>query len=92
MEKIRISVIGLNFDRKHVRTLANMEGADAITPDVRVLMPAARVAKVIDALDAVLRREAVRNHLDSLRIQYPDEWGLMRPSITGPVIILASRG
>ncbi len=45
MEKIRISVIGLNFGREHVRTLANMQDADAITPDIRVLMPAARVAK-----------------------------------------------
>ncbi len=49
MEKIRISEIGLNFSRQHVRTLANMEDTDAITPDIHVLMPAARVAKVIDA-------------------------------------------
>ncbi len=35
MEKIRISLIGLNFGRQHVRTLASMEDADAITPGIR---------------------------------------------------------
>ncbi len=75
MEKIRINVIGLNFGCQHVRTLVKMEDADAITPDIRVLMPAVRVVIVSDALDAGLRREAVLNRLDSLRIEYPDGWG-----------------
>jgi phosphomannomutase/phosphoglucomutase len=66
--------------------------AYATTPDLRIPMPEARVQQVLVELEARFKNEAVLSHLDGLRMELPDSWGLVRPSVTEPVITLRFEG
>lgn len=63
-----------------------------ITPDIRIPMPAERVSQVLVELDQRLKGEAIISTLDGLRIEYPDGWALIRPSVTEPVLTLRFEG
>ena len=63
-----------------------------ITPEIRLKMDAATVARVIGALTAGLAREAALSMNDGLRAEYPDAWGLARQSVTEPAITLRFEG
>lgn len=63
-----------------------------ITPDLRIPMGAREITEVIDRLEAGLAAEAMISRADGLRIEYPDGWGLVRPSVTEPVITMRFEG
>lgn len=66
--------------------------AYATSPDIRLPMPEARVQEVIAELQARLQDEAALTRLDGLRIEYPDGWGLVRPSVTEPLVTMRFEG
>jgi phosphomannomutase / phosphoglucomutase len=63
-----------------------------ITPDLRIPMPPTQIASLLDVLEAGLSGEASLTRSDGLRIEYPDGWALIRPSVTEPVVTLRFEG
>jgi phosphomannomutase len=43
-------------------------------------------------LETALSSEAALSRTDGLRIEYPDGWALIRPSVTEPVVTLRFEG
>jgi phosphomannomutase/phosphoglucomutase len=84
-----------NLLKRQASSLAQMLAqipAYATSPDLRLPMAEARVREVIEVLRVSLQDEAALNTLDGLRIEYPDGWGLIRPSVTEPVVTLRFEG
>jgi phosphomannomutase / phosphoglucomutase len=63
-----------------------------ITPDFRLPLPAAGVQVLIAELTAAFQNEAHLDTLDGLRVEFPDGWGLVRPSVTEPLMTLRFEG
>lgn len=63
-----------------------------ITPDLRIPMPAAEIQRLLERLETGLSDEAAVTRSDGLRIEYPDGWALVRPSVTEPVVTLRVEG
>lgn len=63
-----------------------------ITPDLRIPMPGSEIQRLLDRLENELGGEAVVTRRDGLRIEWADGWGLVRPSVTEPVITLRFEG
>jgi phosphomannomutase / phosphoglucomutase len=64
----------------------------AITPDLRIPMAAHEIQGVIQQLEHALGSEAELSRHDGLRIEYPHGWGLIRPSVTEPLLTLRFEG
>jgi phosphomannomutase/phosphoglucomutase len=64
----------------------------AITPDLRIPMSAENIQCLIIDLKRALGAEASLNTLDGLRVEFPDGWGLVRASVTEPVLTLRFEG
>lgn len=76
-------------------TLSRLVGAIPtypITPDLRIPMGPREILALIDRLESELRGEARVSRGDGLRIEFPDGWGLVRPSVTEPVITMRFEG
>jgi phosphomannomutase / phosphoglucomutase len=63
-----------------------------ITPDLRIPMNSAEIHTLIERLESALGGEAQISRSDGLRIEYPDGWALIRPSVTEPVITARFEG
>ena len=63
-----------------------------ITPDIRIPMEPAVVDQVLSALKAALAGEAIIREGDGLRLEFVDGWGLVRRSVTEPLITLRFEG
>lgn len=84
-----------NLVKANDRSLAGMVAAlptYATSPDIRLPMAEARVRQVIEELQVHFQNEAALTRLDGLRIEYPDGWGLIRPSVTEPVVTMRFEG
>jgi phosphomannomutase/phosphoglucomutase len=63
-----------------------------ITPDLRVPMPPDAIERVLAQLQAALQGEAALSYTDGLRIEFADGWGLVRRSVTEPVLTMRFEG
>jgi phosphomannomutase/phosphoglucomutase len=63
-----------------------------ITPDLRLPMDPAGVQEVLAGLERGLGGEARLTKTDGLRLELEDGWGLVRPSVTEPLITLRFEG
>jgi phosphomannomutase/phosphoglucomutase len=63
-----------------------------ITPDLRIPMSSDDIAGLIAELEEVLEGEAGLTHRDGLRLDFSDGWGLVRPSVTEPVVTMRFEG
>jgi len=72
--------------------LANGIRAYPITPDIRVPMAAADIETVLGQVQAALRGEADLSTKDGLRIEFDDGWGLIRCSVTEPLLTMRFEG
>jgi phosphomannomutase / phosphoglucomutase len=82
----------LKASGKPLSQLAATIPAYPITPDLRIPMPAAEIAGLLAVLETGLSGEAEITRSDGLRIEYPDGWALIRPSVTEPVVTLRFEG
>ena len=65
------------------------------TPELHLPMPEDRHASFMSALEPLVAArfgDAVISRLDGLRVDYPDRWGLVRPSNTTPNLVLRFEG
>jgi phosphomannomutase/phosphoglucomutase len=63
-----------------------------ITPDIRLPMAPAEIAELLSTLEKAFTAEATITRTDGLRIEFPHGWGLVRPSVTEPVVTLRFEG
>jgi phosphomannomutase / phosphoglucomutase len=63
-----------------------------ITPDIRLPMAPADIAVLISGLETAFAGEAVITRTDGLRLEFANGWGLVRPSVTEPVVTLRFEG
>ncbi len=63
-----------------------------ITPDIRIPMPAEEIEQALAQIQAALREEAALSQTDGLRIEFADGWGLVRRSVTEPVLTMRFEG
>jgi phosphomannomutase/phosphoglucomutase len=61
-----------------------------ITPDIRLACLPAEAELIVREVQAAFAGEAgcEISHLDGVRIAWPDGWGLVRPSVTEPLMTL----
>jgi phosphomannomutase/phosphoglucomutase len=84
----RMIEILTNYGGKPVEAFAEMPGGVA-TPELRLGMPETEHAAFMQALkDKMPFQGAEIIDIDGLRIEYPDGWGLIRPSNTSPYLIM----
>jgi phosphomannomutase/phosphoglucomutase len=63
------------------------------TPELRIDMPESRHAAFMQKLVASARFEGAEvNTIDGLRVDFPNAWGLIRPSNTTPVLVARFEG
>ena len=58
------------------------------TPEIRLDCPDEKKFEVVDAIRARFRDDYEVVEIDGARIEFPDGWGLLRASNTGPVLVL----
>ncbi len=58
------------------------------TPEIRVQCPEDRKFKLVEMVKEELRRDHEIIDVDGVRLVFPDGWGLLRASNTGPVLVL----
>jgi len=63
-----------------------------ITPDLRIPMSPENIQALMAELKAAFSAEASVDTLDGLRVEYPDGWGLVRASVTEPVLTMRFEG
>jgi len=63
-----------------------------ITPDLRIPMTPENIQVVVANLKVSLGGEARLETLDGLRVEFDDGWGLVRPSVTEPVVTMRFEG
>ncbi|MGE5221350.1 MAG: phosphomannomutase/phosphoglucomutase [Omnitrophica WOR_2 bacterium] len=63
-----------------------------VTPDIRIPMSPENIQTLLSHIEIHLSREAKIIKNDGLRIEYEDAWGLVRPSVTEPVLTLRFEG
>jgi phosphomannomutase / phosphoglucomutase len=63
-----------------------------ITPDLRIPMAPDEISALMAALEQDLQGEADLSRTDGLRIEFADGWGLVRPSVTEPVVTMRFEG
>ena len=63
-----------------------------ITPDLRIPMQPDEVERLVEKLQAALDGEAEILRIDGLRFEFSDGWGLVRRSVTEPVVTMRFEG
>lgn len=63
-----------------------------ITPDIRIPIETWQIQPIMEALEAHLGGAARVDHLDGLRLEFPDGWFLIRPSVTEPMLTVRIEG
>ena len=58
------------------------------TPEIRVECPEDKKFKLVEMVKKELRKDHEIIEVDGVRIIFPDGWGLLRASNTGPVLVL----
>ncbi|HEY7841824.1 MAG TPA: phosphomannomutase/phosphoglucomutase, partial [Gammaproteobacteria bacterium] len=59
------------------------------TPELRVNLPEEQHGQFMDALGHAMTFEGASVvTIDGFRVEFPDGWGLIRPSNTSPVLVL----
>lgn len=62
--------------------------ASVNTPEIRVDCDDAEKWKIIERIQAALRKQYKVNEIDGVRVEFGDAWGLVRASNTQPVIVM----
>jgi phosphomannomutase/phosphoglucomutase len=84
----RMIEILTNYSGKPVDAFAEMPGGVA-TPELRLAMPETEHVAFMQALKEKMPFQGAEIiDIDGLRIEYPDGWGLIRPSNTSPYLIM----
>jgi phosphomannomutase/phosphoglucomutase len=76
-------------------TLAQLAGtvpSYPITPDLRVPMPPEDIRRLMADIEEHLQGQATFTRTDGLRIEFPNGWGLVRASVTEPVVTMRFEG
>jgi phosphomannomutase/phosphoglucomutase len=58
------------------------------TPEIRVECPEDKKFKLVDMVKEALQKDHEIIAVDGVRVLFPDGWGLLRASNTGPVLVL----
>jgi len=58
------------------------------TPEIRIDCPEEHKFRLVDMVKESLARDFKVNDIDGVRIEFPDGWGLLRASNTGPILVL----
>lgn len=58
------------------------------TPEIRVSCPEDLKFKLVDRVKQALRKDYEVIDVDGVRVVFPDGWGLLRASNTGPILVL----
>ena len=58
------------------------------TPEIRVQCPEDKKFRLVDMVKEELRRDHEIIDVDGVRVVFPDGWGLLRASNTGPILVL----
>jgi len=58
------------------------------TPEIRVPCPEEQKFRLVEMVKEELRRDHEIIDLDGVRVVFPDGWGLLRASNTGPILVL----
>jgi len=58
------------------------------TPEIRVQCPEDKKFKLVELVKEELRRDHEIIDVDGVRVLFPDGWGLLRASNTGPLLVL----
>jgi phosphomannomutase/phosphoglucomutase len=58
------------------------------TPEIRVSCPEDLKFKLVDRVKEALRKDYDVIDVDGVRVVFPDGWGLLRASNTGPILVL----
>ncbi|KXJ51864.1 phosphomannomutase/phosphoglucomutase [Neptuniibacter pectenicola] len=61
---------------------------DISTPELNITVTDENKFDIVTALQAKTFPGGVANHIDGVRVDYPDGWGLIRASNTTPVLVL----
>lgn len=72
--------------------LADAIPAYPITPDLRIPMEPALVQQLLADLETRLAGSAAITRTDGLRFEFRDGWGLVRPSVTEPMVTMRFEG
>ena len=78
--------------RKSLSGLAEGIPSYPITPDIRLPMDPAAIPALLASLEERLGQEARIVKTDGLRLEFADGWGLVRPSVTEPVVTMRFEG
>jgi phosphomannomutase/phosphoglucomutase len=63
-----------------------------ITPDIRIPIESGEIRPIMETVEACFDSVAKIDHLDGLRLEFPDGWCLIRPSVTEPVLTVRIEG
>lgn len=63
-----------------------------ITPDIRIPMDPGQIQSILEAVEDRLGSTARVDHLDGLRLEFPEGWCLIRPSVTEPMLTVRIEG
>ena len=58
------------------------------TPEIRVQCPEEKKFRLVEMVKETLRRDHEIIDVDGVRVVFPDGWGLLRASNTGPILVL----
>lgn len=58
------------------------------TPEIRIDMPDEKKFKIVEEIKTVFKRSYDVIDIDGARVNFPDGWGLIRPSNTQPVLVM----
>ena len=58
------------------------------TPEIRVQCPEDKKFKLVEMVREELRKDHEIIDVDGVRLLFPDGWGLLRASNTGPILVL----
>lgn len=82
----------LTTSGKPLSALADAIPAYPITPDLRIPMEPALVRQLLTDLETQFAGEAAITRTDGLRFEFSDGWGLVRPSVTEPMVTMRFEG
>jgi len=88
----RLLEILVNAGRPAAEVFAELPSGVA-TPELRLDMPETRHAEFMEAVLAAAEfADGTTSTIDGLRVDFPDAWGLIRPSNTTPCLVLRFEG
>ena len=77
---------------QNLSTLVNALPAYPITPDIRIPFSQEQGEKIIADLSNIFSSKANVSFIDGVRVEYPFGWGLIRQSVTEPLLTLRFEG